>query len=117
MSRSLQVILLLMGSNIFMTIAWYWHVKKGGYPLWGFIAISWLIALPEYCLAVPANRLGSATLGGPFSVAQLKIIQEAIGLLAFVVFSALVLNERLRWQDGAAVGLVFAAVILARSGR
>jgi len=117
MSRSLQVILLLAASNVFMTIAWYWHVKKDGYPLWGFIAISWLIALPEYCLAVPANRLGSSALGGPFSIAQLKILQEAISLSVFVAFSTLILHERLRWQDFTAVGLVFAAVMLARSGR
>jgi uncharacterized protein (DUF486 family) len=117
MSRAALTILLLVGSNVFMTVAWYWHVKKDNLPLWGFILISWLIALPEYCLAVPANRLGSAALGGPFSIAQLKIMQEAIGLTVFMAFSLTVLNERLRWQDLAALGLVFAAVVLTRSGR
>jgi uncharacterized protein (DUF486 family) len=110
-------IVLLVGSNVFMTVAWYWHVKKDNFPLWGFILISWLIALPEYCLAVPANRLGSASLGGQFTVGQLKIMQEAIGLTVFMAFSITILNERVRWQDLAALALVFAAVVLTRSGR
>jgi uncharacterized protein (DUF486 family) len=74
------------------------------------IAISWLIALPEYCLQVPANRIGHANFGGPFSAAQLKVIQEALTLVVFCIFSITVLKERLRWNDIAAFALIFAAV-------
>ncbi len=68
----MRTVLLLLASNIFMTAAWYWHLRKGegsgpALPLIGIIAISWLLALPEYCLAVPANRLGHVSLGGPFT--------------------------------------------------
>ena len=84
----MNTILLLIASNIFMTVAWYWHLKApAAYPLIGFIIISWLIALPEYCLAVPANRLGHISLGGAFTAPQLKMIQEAISLSVFIIFS------------------------------
>jgi uncharacterized protein (DUF486 family) len=81
------------------------------------IGISWLIALPEYCLQVPANRLGHAAFGGPFSAPQLKVMQEAITLVAFGVFSTWVLKEKLRVQEYVAFGLIMAAVVVAISGR
>lgn len=110
MSRTVQFIGLLVASNVFMTFAWYWHLKHRGWPLWTAIAISWLIALPEYCLQVPGNRVGHADFGGPFRAPQLKVLQEAITLMVFSAFSILVLKEHLRWNDGLAFALVFAAV-------
>lgn len=87
----MPTILLLCASNLFMTIAWYWHLKGGmTKPLPGVIAISWGIALFEYCLAVPANRLGYA---GGWSAGQLKVTQEVIALLIFGAFSVLYLGE------------------------
>lgn len=108
--RTTSFVLLLIASNIFMTFAWYWHLKHRGWSLMTAIAISWLIALPEYCLQVPANRLGHASFGGPFRAAQLKVIQEAITLTVFTLFALLVLREHIRWNDFVAMGLVFAAV-------
>lgn len=93
-----------------MTTAWYWHLKHSGWTILMAITISWLIALPEYCLQVPANRFGHVNFGGPFSAAQLKVIQEALTLVVFSVFSILVLKERLRWNDMLAFALVLAAV-------
>ena len=91
----MSTVLLLTLSNIFMTIAWYGHLKYGhAWPLWKAIVVSWGIALLEYCLAVPANRLGY----GHFSGFQLKIIQEVITLLVFMVFAILFLKERLAWN-------------------
>ncbi|MFO0831223.1 MAG: DMT family protein [Phycisphaerales bacterium] len=116
MNRALTSILLLVGSNIFMTFAWYWHVKQKAWPMVMAIGISWLIALPEYCLQVPANRLGNAGFGGPFSTPQLKIMQEAITLVVFVVFTTLVLKERPRWNDMLAFLLVLAAVAVSMIG-
>ncbi len=102
----MPTILLLIGSNAFMTVAWYWHLLFKDWPLWQVVLISWLIALPEYCLAVPANRIGHGT----FTAPQLKIIQEAIGVGAFVVFSLLVLKEAPTWRDGAAFALILAGL-------
>lgn len=93
MGRGLSTILLLLVSNSFMTMAWYGHLKFGTdklLPKWGLfgvIVISWLIAFFEYCAQVPANRLGFRANGGPFSLMQLKVIQEVISLTVFVVFS------------------------------
>ena len=105
-------VLLLTLSNIFMTFAWYGHLKwpeiKSG-PLWIAIGVSWLIALFEYCLQVPANRIGHRE----FPVAQLKILQEAITLGVFCGFSILFLHERLKWNDLVAFGCIFAAVFFA----
>ena len=101
---------MLLASNVFMTTAWYWHLKHAGWTVLTAISISWLIALPEYCLQVPANRIGHTNFGGPFSAAQLKVIQEALTLVVFSVFSVLVLKERLRWNDMLAFALIFAAV-------
>lgn len=106
----LITVVLLLCSNVFMTWAWYGHLKRGGWTIPVAIAASWLIALPEYILQVPANRLGHASYGGPFSAPQLKVIQEAIALTVFAAFSVLVLKERLRPQDGVAFLLIFAGV-------
>ncbi len=97
-------ILLLLASNVFMTFAWYGHLKHKGAALPLVIAVSWLIALPEYMLAVPANRIGSAV----WSTAQLKTMQEVITLVVFVVFSALYLGEPVKWST--LVGFALIAV-------
>jgi uncharacterized protein (DUF486 family) len=108
----MRTILLLIGSNTFMTVAWYGHLKFRDKPLLLVIAVSWLIALPEYALQVPANRWGY----GQFTATQLKILQEAIALLVFLVFAWAYLGEPLTWRTGAAMLLMVAAVALARSG-
>lgn len=93
-------------SNVFMTAAWYGHLKFTDRPLWIVILVSWGIALIEYCFAVPANRIGYAV----YSAAQLKTMQEIITLLVFAVFSVTYLGEAIRWNHVAAFGcLVFAA--------
>ena len=87
--------LLLILSNVFMTFAWYGHLKYGqAWPLWKAILVSWFIALFEYCLAVPANRLGY----GEFSGFQLKVIQEVVTLAVFIAFAVAFLKERLTWN-------------------
>lgn len=99
---------LLVGSNIMMTIAWYWHLKGSmNKPLIAVILISWGIALLEYCMAVPANRIGYAH---GWSGAQLKITQEAITLIVFAAFMVLVLGEPLSWRHVAAFACIMAAV-------
>lgn len=115
--RWLIAVLLLVASNVFMTTAWYLHLKKQGWTLLAAIGISWLIALPEYCLQVPANRLGHVDHGGPFTAAQLKVMQEGITLVVFSVFAVLVLKEKLRWNDMVAFGLVMVAVVVSVMGR
>jgi uncharacterized protein (DUF486 family) len=91
----MSTILLLVLSNCFMTFAWYGHLKYGhDWPLWKAILVSWAIALFEYCLAVPANRLGY----GEFSGFQLKIIQEVVTLVVFIVFAITFLKEKLAWN-------------------
>ena len=85
---------LLILSNIFMTIAWYGHLKYKQAPLWKVIFLSWLIAFVEYCFQVPANRFGHYQ----FSAAQLKTIQEVITLVVFCVFSVVYLKEELKWN-------------------
>ncbi|GGC27225.1 membrane protein [Siccirubricoccus deserti] len=99
--------LLLFGSNILMTWAWYGHLKRPAWPLWLAILISWGIAFFEYCLAVPANRIGY----GAYSGQQLKVMQEVITLTVFAGFSVLVLGEPLRWTYLAAMGCLIAAVV------
>lgn len=117
MTRAIFTVLLLVGSNIFMTFAWYYHLKHKGWSLLMAIGVSWLIALPEYILQVPANRYGHVSQGGPFGAPQLKIIQEAITLGVFTVFTLVVLKERLRWTDGVALVLVLAGVAVSVLGR
>ena len=91
----MSTIFLLMLSNVFMTFAWYGHLKYGhDWPLWKAILVSWAIALFEYCLAVPANRLGFVQLSG----FQLKIIQEVITIAVFIVFAIFFLKEKLAWN-------------------
>lgn len=102
-----RTILLLTASNVFMTFAWYNHLKNQGWPLWKAIAVSWFIALFEYLLMVPANRLGYAD---GLSGYQLKIIQEVITLVVFAVFATLVLNEPLQTKHLISFGLLLAAV-------
>lgn len=96
LSPALAPILLLGASNIFMTVAWYGHLKFTNLPLWVVIVASWSIALFEYCLAVPANRIGH----GIYSAAELKTIQEVITLVVFSVFSVVYLGERLTLNHG-----------------
>ena len=94
MNNTLAVVLLLIGSNTFMTIAWYGHLRFQNVPWYVVIPISWLIALPEYALQVPANRLGY----GEFSATQLKVLQEVISLSVFAVFAYFFLNETPTWR-------------------
>ena len=96
LSPYLMPIALLIGSNLFMTAAWYWHLKFKEVPLISVIFISWGLAFVEYCLAVPANRFGSEV----YSAAQLKTMQEVITLLIFAVFSTFYLKEALTWSQG-----------------
>ncbi|MGB9991490.1 DMT family protein [Massilia sp. SM-13] len=104
----MQTLLLLSASNIFMTIAWYWHLKGGmNKPLFYVILISWAIAFVEYCLAVPANRIGFAS---GWSAGQLKVAQEAIALIVFGVFAVAVLGEPLSWRHLGAFICIMAAV-------
>lgn len=106
-------VFLLVGSNLFMTLAWYGHLKFPDQPLWIVILASWGIALFEYVLQVPANRLGFEV----FSATQLKVIQEAITLLMFVGFAWVYFKEVPNWRTGLAVLLVMVAVaIVPRKG-
>lgn len=107
----MKTILLLVASNIFMTLAWYGHLKfkfLDGKSLWMVILVSWGIAFFEYCLMVPANRAGY--LSGEFSGYQLKIIQECVTLVVFVVFAWLVLKEKLTWNYAVSFALIVLAV-------
>ena len=91
----MRTILLLFASNVFMTFAWYYHLQQKGWPLWKAILVSWIIALVEYCLAVPANRYGYASGMSGF---QLKLTQEIITLIVFSVFAVFVLKEPLQYK-------------------
>jgi len=104
----MTTIILLTISNIFMTIAWYGHLKYRNAPLFEVILVSWLIAFAEYCFQVPANRIGSYT----FSAAQLKTIQEVITLVVFSVFSVTYLKQPIKWNYVAGFGLIVAAVFV-----
>lgn len=99
-------ILLLTLSNVFMTFAWYGHLKFKHLPLWQVVLASWGIAFFEYCLMVPANRLGH----GAYSAVQLKIIQEVVTLVVFSAFVIWFLGEKLRWNHLAAFVCIVAAV-------
>src|SRR5271168_561814 len=100
-------IIFLIISNVFMTFAWYGHLRFKSAPLWEVILFSWLIAFLEYCFQVPANRIGSYE----FSAAQLKIIQEAITLVVFTGFSILYLKEQFKWNYLVAFVFIICAVI------
>jgi uncharacterized protein len=107
-SAYLTPILLLIGSNIFMTFAWYGHLKYKTSPLWMVVGMSWGIAFFEYCLQVPANRLGHAVYTAP----QLKGMQEIITLVVFAGFSVWCLGEQIRWNHIAGFALIVAAAFL-----
>jgi hypothetical protein len=101
-SAYVQPILLLLGSNVFMTLAWYGHLRFKSAPLWGVILAAWGIALVEYCLAVPANRWGSAV----YTPAQLKTIQEVVTLIVFNLFSMTYLKQAVTLNQGIGFALI-----------
>lgn len=101
-------VILLAVSNLFMTVAWYGHLKYKNSPLWKAILVSWGIAFFEYVIQVPANRYGY----GVYSATELKIIQEVVTLAVFTGFAAMYLGEHLRWNHLAAFGCILMAVLL-----
>jgi uncharacterized protein (DUF486 family) len=105
-------ILMLICSNVFMTFAWYGHLRFKDRPLWVVIGVSWGIAFFEYCLAVPANRWGSAV----YSAAELKSIQEVVTLSVFVVFSFLYLGQKLTLTQGLGFALLALGAFLVFRG-
>ena len=116
MNTALLTLILLVVSNVFMTFAWYGHLKLSSagistnWPLYVVILVSWGIALLEYCCQVPANRIGFEGNGGPFSLMQLKVIQEVITLVVFIVFSLLLFDGfTLKWNHIAACVLLILA--------
>ena len=117
--KAFYTILLLIVSNIFMTFAWYGHLKLqetkviSNWPLYAVVLFSWVIALAEYSCQVPANRIGFLGNGGPFSLMQLKVIQEVISIVVFTVFTLLVFKtENFRLNHLIAFVLLIAAVYL-----
>ena len=111
----MPTILLLIISNVFMTTAWYWHLKGGmTKPLLVVVLISWSLALVEYLFAVPANRLGYES---GWTAAQLKIVQEVIALSVFAIFMVVYLGEPLHWRQGAAFLCIIAAVAFLFAGK
>jgi uncharacterized protein (DUF486 family) len=111
-SPYLRPILLLVGSNVFMTLAWYGHLRFKETPLILVIFVAWLIAFIEYCLAVPANRYGSAI----YTAAQLKTMQEVITLLVFAGFSILYLNQPITWNYAIGFALIGAGAFFVFRG-
>ncbi len=114
MWRGFLTVGLLVVSNAFMTLAWYGHIafksKLERYGLMAIVLLSWCIALFEYCFQVPANRIGSTQFGGPFSLWELKVIQEVVSLSVFTVFALVFMrSDTLRWNHLAG----FACLILA----
>ena len=117
--NSIYTILLLILSNIFMTLAWYGHLKmnqigiSNSWPLFGVIVFSWGIAFFEYCCQVPANRIGFQGNGGPFSLVQLKVVQECISLIVFALIANIMFQgETLKWNHLLAFVFIIAAVYL-----
>ena len=108
LSAYVTPVLLLLASNVFMTVAWYGHLKFKTSPLWIVVFASWGIAFFEYCLMVPANRFGHAVYSAP----QLKGLQEIITLLVFAGFSTWYLGESVKWNHVAAFVLIVAAAVL-----
>ena len=113
MSPYATPIVLLLFSNVFMTFAWYGHLKFKSAPLWIAVFASWGIAFVEYWFAVPANRIGHAV----YSAAELKTIQEVITLLVFAAFSVLWLKEPLGWNHLVGFGLIAAGAAFIFQGR
>jgi len=109
----LATVLLLVCSNVFMTLAWYGHLKFKTQPLALVVLVSWGIAFVEYCLAVPANRYGHAV----YSAAELKTIQEVVTLVVFAAFSVLYLREPLGWNHAIGFTLIAAGAAFVFSGR
>ncbi len=105
----MKTIALLICSNIFMTFAWYGHLRYRNTPLFAAIVVSWLIAFAEYCFQVPANRIGY----GRFTPVQLKAIQEIITLTVFGVFATYYFGSHLRWNQAVAGGFLVAAAFFA----
>lgn len=105
--RQLYPVLLLLISNVFMTFAWYGHLKFKSTALWVVILASWGIAFLEYCFQVPANRIGHEY----FSAPQLKIMQEAITIVVFSLFSIIYLKEELKWNEIVGFVLILLAVV------
>ena len=119
MMSAIITLVLLVVSNVFMTFAWYGHLKlqstgiSANWPLYAVILFSWGIALLEYCCQVPANRIGFEGNGGPFSLLQLKVIQEVIPLVVFVIFSLWAFEGfQLRWNHILAFFMLIGAVYL-----
>ena len=120
MTKAILTILMLVVSNVLMTFAWYGNLKleqlkiSTDWPLFLIILVSWGIAFFEYCVMIPANRIGSQITGGPFSLMQLKVLQEGISLVVFTVIVATVFKgEPIRWNHFFAFGLIIAAVFFA----
>ena len=118
--KSFYTILLLIIANVFMTLAWYGHLKlqqmkvSTSWPLIGVITFSWAVAFFEYCLQVPANRIGYVDNGGPFNLMQLKILQEAISLTVFTIMAMMMFQgEQIHWNHLAAFGCLLLAVFFA----
>ena len=104
---------LLVVSNLIMLYAWYGHLRSmSNAPMWMVIVVSWLIAFVEYCVMIPANKIGAKTM----SLEQLKILQEAIALLTFVPFSIVVMGKAVSWNYAAAAVCIFAAVFFVFRG-
>jgi uncharacterized protein (DUF486 family) len=103
MSAQFAPVVMLLASNVFMTFAWYGHLRFTHYPLWIAILASWGIAFFEYCLQVPANRIGARS---GLVTAELKTLQEVVTLVVFVAFAALYMNEPLRWNHLVGFGFV-----------
>lgn len=119
MNPAITTVLLLLVSNVFMTLAWYGHLKlqtsgvSGNWPLWLVIIFSWGIALLEYMFMIPANRIGFSGNGGPYSLVQLKVIQEAVSLVIFTLIAMFIFQGMtLRWNHVAAFVLLIMAVYL-----
>lgn len=119
MNPAITTILLLLVSNVFMTLAWYGHLKlqtsgvSSNWPLWLVIIFSWGIALIEYMFMIPANRMGFSGNGGPYSLVQLKVIQEAISLVIFTLIAMFLFQGMtLKWNHVAAFVLLIMAVYL-----
>ena len=110
---TLAPIVLLIASNVFMTFAWYGHLKFPGAALWVAVLVSWGIAFFEYWLAVPANRIGY----GVYSGAELKTIQEVISLTVFALFAVFLLGEKFTWNHGIGFALIFGARSSSSRGR
>ena len=110
---ALLPILLLLASNVFMTVAWYGHLGHKAQPMWIVVLVSWMIALPEYMLAVPANRYGH----GVYSAAELKTMQEVITMSVFAFFSVVWLKEPLNWNHAIGFSLIAAGAWFVFQGR